>query len=67
MIKIDDLEMMGIDEIVETLHVSPQAARQMCRDGELQAKKVKRKWYVSKDELKRYLTTDTTQPQEQPA
>ncbi len=64
MIKVEEVEMLNVEEISAMMTVSPQKIRALLKGNELRGKKIARKWHCSKDEVKRYLT-ETTQPQEQ--
>ena len=64
MITIDTQEFYDIEELANLLHIGEQGARRLLRLGKMKGQKVSRKWYVSKDEVKRYLTAGQEQGQD---
>ncbi len=62
MITVGNIELFNVEEVADTLHVSPAAARRLFTSGQLKGRKVLRKWYVSKENLQTFLSEEQEQP-----
>jgi excisionase family DNA binding protein len=54
-IQVGDLKLYDVEELSEMLHVQDRTIRKLLKEGQLKARKLARKWYVSEDSLKEYL------------
>lgn len=50
-----DIELYDIDDLCKFLNISRFTANKLCREGQINAKKVGRDWKVTKESLEKYL------------
>jgi len=54
-IRFSDVTLYSIKELSDILGISSNTLRVYFRQGKLKGRKIARSWYVSEEELKRYL------------
>ena len=55
MIEIEGVKLYDVKETAEMLHITSRSVATWCRAGSLKGTKVGAKWYVSGEELRRFL------------
>jgi excisionase family DNA binding protein len=55
-IQVGDLKLYDVEELSDMLHVQDRTIRKLLREGQLKARKLARKWYVSEESLKEYFS-----------
>lgn len=53
-IKIGDLKLFSLNDIQEKISITPQTARKYIASGELKARKVGSKWFVTEQALQEF-------------
>ena len=66
-IEVGDLKLYDVEELSELLHIQERTIRKLLREGQLKARKLARKWYVSEEALKEYFSQAETAGQEKGA
>jgi len=61
MITVDDITLFDLDELTKKLKVSERTLRNYLTTGELKGRKVGRRWYVTEQALKTFLTAEQAQ------
>lgn len=56
MIKLETTTAYSIEEVAERLNVTPETVRRNIRQGNIKAKKVCRRWYITEQALTDYVT-----------
>ena len=50
-----EIELLRVDDLVKTLGIHRETVRRYIRAGKLKARKIGRRYYVSKDSLKEFV------------
>ena len=57
-LKFSGLKLYSVDEVAELLKSTKSTIRAYFREGKIKGQKVTGKWYITEDNLKKYLSGD---------
>jgi excisionase family DNA binding protein len=61
-LKFSGLKLYSVDEVAELLKSTKSTIRAYFREGKIKGQKVTGKWYITEDNLKKYLSGDYPVP-----
>ena len=57
-LEVSGLKLYSVDEVAEMLKSTSPTIRAYFREGKIKGQKISRKWYITEDNLKNYLSGD---------